>query len=263
MTYQPPGAYPGMPPYPGGAGAPPRPPLPETVRRAFLCMLGGAALSAASAVVTLTQLGQIRSAFEKGLPSDDPAMINSLATATIVVAVVAALVEIGLWLWMAFAAKAGKNYARIVGTVFFGVNASGTLFGTAGFVATSHNGATSSTLASSDTTLGQIVAWLMVLVGLAAVVLLWRRSSGAFFKPQQFYPVYPYAQPGYGYAQSGYPYGQPGYGYPAAGYGPGYGYPPGPQQQAAPQQQASQPQTPEQEAPQQQAQQSYEGPPQG
>lgn len=227
MTYQPPpGAYPGMPPYPGGVGTPPRPPLPESVRRAFALMLVGAGLSLAGAVVSAVQIGSIRAAFEKGLPGDAPDVINSLVAAAIIGAVVAAVVEVGLWLWMAFAAKAGKHYARVVGTVFFGVNAAGTVFGTVGFAVTEHDGAKSSTFATSDTAVGQGVSWLVLLVGLAAVILLWQKSSGQFFRPTPYYPVYPY--------------GQPGYGYPAQG----YGYPPGPQPQAP------QPQP-------------YDGPPQG
>jgi hypothetical protein len=238
MTYQPPpGAYPGMPPYPGGAGMPPRPPLPESVRRAFALMLAGAGLSLASAVVSAVQIGSIRAAFEKGLPDDSPDVINSLVTAAIIGAVVAAAIEVGLWLWIAFAAKAGKHYARVVGTVFFGIDAAGTVFGTVGFTVTEHDGAKSSTLASSDTAFGQGVSWLTLLVGLAAVILLWRKSSSQFFRPTPYYPVYPYAQPGYGY--------------PAQGYGPGYGYPPGPQPQGPqPQYDSPQPQQPYDGSPQ-------------
>lgn len=216
MTYQQPGAYPGMPPYPGPAGLPPaKPPAPESVTRAFQCMIAGAALSAISVVATFTQLGSIRSTFEKGLSNGDSDMVGSLVTATIVAAVVMALIEIGLWLWMAFSARAGKNYARIVGTVFFGINAAGTLFATAGYFVTAHSGSTSSTFATSDTVLGQIVDWLTFLVGLAAVVLLWRKSSSRYFKPEQFYPAPPYGYPG----QPGYGYGY-GYGYPGPGYAP-------------------------------------------
>jgi hypothetical protein len=214
MTYQQPGAYPGIPSYPGGAGLPPKPPLPPTVQRAFQCMIVGAVLSVVGVVVSFIQLGSIRSTLEKGLPNDSPSTIDSLVTATIVAAVVVALIEIGLWLWMAFAAKAGKNYARIVGTVFFGINAAGTLFATVGFFATSDSGTSSSTFASSDTSLGQVTDWLTFFVGLAAVVLLWRKESSRFFKPEPLYPAYGY--PGY----AGYP-GYPGYG-AAPGYGGGY-----------------------------------------
>lgn len=213
MSYQPPGPYPGMPQYPGGVGLPSKPPMPESVRRAYFLMLAGAGLSVLSGVVALTETGSIRSALEKGLPQDDPDLINSLVTASIVAAIVGAVIQLGLWLWMAFAAKAGKNYARITGTVFFGIATFGTLFGSVGFVATAHNGSTSSTFASADTALGQVMSWLTFLVGLATVILLWRRSSGEYFKPEQYYAG---------------PYGQP------AGYPAGYGYPPAPGAQQPP-----------------------------
>lgn len=222
MSYQPPGPYPGVPQYPGGAGLPPRPPIPQTVLRAYYCMLAGAALSIVSIVIAFTQRSQIRSVFEQGLPTDDSSTIDSLVTAAMVFAAVLGLIEVGLWLWMAFACKAGKNYARIVSSVFFGLNAAGTLFGTAGFVASSNSGGTSSTFASSDTTLGQIAGWLTFAVGLAAIVLVWVKSSGPYFKPEQLFAA-PYGYPGY-------PPGQPG---PMQ---PPYTYPYLPQQPQQPQQ---------------------------
>jgi hypothetical protein len=229
MTYQQPGAYAGMPAYPGGPGLPPKPPLPGSVLRAFQCMLGGAVLSVLSAVAVFPELGTIRSALEKGLPHDDHDMIDSLVTATIVVTVVTALIEAGLWVWMAFAAKAGNNYARIVGTVFFGLDAAATLFSTPGFFVSTNSGSTSSTFASSDTMLGQIVNWLIFVIGLAAALLMWRKSSSEYFRPEQFHPAPPYGYPGHGYPG----YGHPGYGYP--------GYPPN----AAPNMQGAPPQAPQ------------------
>jgi hypothetical protein len=211
MSHQPPGPYPGVPQYPGGVGLPPKPPLPQTVLRAFYCMLAGAALSVVSAVVTISQRNEIRSVIEQGLPNGETSTIDSLVTATMVFAVVLALIEIGLWLWMAFACKAGKNYARIVSSVFFGLSAAGTLFGTAGFVASSSNGTTNSTFAASDTALGQVAGWLTLAVGLAAIVLLWVKASSAYFRPEQLVAA-PYGYPGYFPGQPG-PAQQP-YTYP-------------------------------------------------
>lgn len=212
MSYQPPGPYPGVPQYPASAGLPPRPPVPTTVLRAYYCMLAGAALSVLSAVIAVTERNEIRSTLTQGLPGDDPSMVNSLTTAAMVVAVVLALIEIGLWLWMAFACKAGKHYARVTGTVFFGLSASGTLFGTVGFFASSSSGTTNSTFATSDTTLGQIASWLTFAVGLTAVVLLWQKASNAYFRPQQYFAV-PYGYPGQFPGQPGAPM-QPPYTYP-------------------------------------------------
>lgn len=195
MSYQPPGPYPGIPQYPGGVGLPPKPPLPQTVLRAHYCMLAGAALSIVSVVTAFSQRAEIRSVLRQGLPDTDPSTVNSLVTAAMAAAVVAGLVEVGLWLWMAFANKAGKNYARIVSSVFFGLYAVDALSGTVTFAASSGSG-TSSTFAASDTALAQVVTWLTFAVGLTAIVLLWVKASGAYFKPQQFLSG-PYGYPGY------------------------------------------------------------------
>ena len=42
--------------------------------------------------------------------------------AAVVTAVIGALIAIGLWLWMAWANRRGRNWARIVSAVFFGIN---------------------------------------------------------------------------------------------------------------------------------------------
>ena len=209
MSYQQPGPYPAFPQYPGGTAVmPPKPPLPQTVQRAYYCILAGAVLSALSVVTALTEINTIRSVLETGDPTADQSTINSLVTAAIAVACVFGLIEIGLWIWMAFATKAGKNWARILSTVFFGLEAASTVIGGLTYAASSSNGSSSTTFVSSDTVLGQIVGWLTFLAGLGAIILLWNKQSSAYFKPAAFYPP-----PGsYGYP--GMPPGAAPYNYP-------------------------------------------------
>jgi len=219
MSYQPPGPYPVFPQYPGGGvGMPPKPPMPQTVLRAHYCILAGAVLAAASVLLTLTQIGSIRSILQTGDPSADQTTINSLVTATIVAACVFGAIEVGLWIWMAFATKAGRNWARILSTVFFGLNAAGTVFGGLADFASSSSGSTNTTFASSDTTLGQICSWLGFGVGLAAIILLWNKASTPYFKPASYFPG---------------PYGYPGM--PPGGPMPPYTYPVMPSQGTGPQ----------------------------
>ncbi len=78
------------------------------------------------------------------------------------------LVGIALWLWMSWANGQGKNWARIVSTVLFGL-ATLDLFGV---------------FSQPKTVLGLVFPVLTWLVGLGAVFLLWRPDSSAFFKPQ-------------------------------------------------------------------------------
>ncbi len=69
-----------------------------------------------------------------------------------------------LWLWMARANGQGKNWARILSTVLVGL-ATLELIG----------------LHSVAEVFFAVLTWL---TGLAAVWLLWRPASSAFFKPQ-------------------------------------------------------------------------------
>jgi hypothetical protein len=203
MSYQPPGPYPAYPQYPGGAAMPnPRPPLPQTVRRAFYCMLAGATLTLVNAGITIAESGRIKQQLQTSLANSGASNTSVADTAGSVVIVMAcffAAIEIGLWIWMAYANKAGKNWARIVSTVFFGLEAAGMLLGGASYAATSSsNGTTSNaTFSGSSTGPGLVIGVLTFLVGLATIILLWNKASGPYFKPQQYlaYPPAPYTYP--------------------------------------------------------------------
>ena len=71
-----------------------------------------------------------------------------------------------MWIFVAQKCKAGKNWARITGSVLFAI-ATIDVIGAA--------------LAPEA---GLVKIWVLViwLIGLAAVVLLWRRSSTEFFQ---------------------------------------------------------------------------------
>ncbi|MBR7824851.1 hypothetical protein KDK95_00920 [Actinospica sp. MGRD01-02] len=203
MSYQPPGPYPQYPQHPGGAVMPDnRPPLPQTVLRAHYCMLAGAALAVVSAGITVAQSGTIKAQLNTDLTnagsSSSASIASTAGTFVIVAACFFAAIEVGLWIWMAYATKAGKNWARILSTVFFGLEATGSLVGGASYLATSSDGTTSSSAAysGSSTGAGEIVGLLTFLVGLAAIILLWNKASGPYFKaPAAYYPV-PYGYPG-------------------------------------------------------------------
>ncbi|HEY3869016.1 MAG TPA: hypothetical protein VGM10_11725 [Actinocrinis sp.] len=191
-------AYPSYPQYPGSEAAIPqsRPPAPPTVRNAFFCMLGGAVWEVVGLVVTLTQKNSIHSELQTKFPSDTPDKINTLTNAAIVEAVVAVIIGIGLWIWMAFVNRAGKNWARITGTVFFGISTLSVIIDVA---------AGSSGMGGAKSTTAQVVvAVIGWLIGLAAVLLLWNKASGPYFKRQNN----PYAQAPYPeqYPQPGQPY---------------------------------------------------------
>lgn len=204
-----PGPYPVFPQQQQNIPGAPKPPAPQTVMYAFYCMLGGAVLAAVNILVALTERDTIRNAFEAN-EAANPALsgqdVDTLVSAVMVFVVIGGLIGVGLWLWMAFKNRAGRNWARITGTVFFGIEALSTL----GSLAVSSGSNT--TFAANTTAGGKIVGVLGFLVGLAAVILLWHKQSGPYFKAPEYpygYPQMPgYFAPGYPAQGQPYPYGQ-------------------------------------------------------
>ena len=157
-------------PYPssGKPVEPERPAAPPTVQNAVKLMYAGAAVSTVSLIVSLVDIGGTKPAIRKARPSLTVAQVNQLNTFIISLAIVSGLVGIALWLWMARANGQGRSWARILSTVLFGL-ATLDLFGVA---------------SQPKTLLGLVFPVLTWLLGLGAVVLLWRKQSTAFFQPR-------------------------------------------------------------------------------
>ncbi len=158
-------------PYPttGKPVEPERPPAPPSVLNAVKLMYAGAAVSTVSLVISLTSISGTKAAIRKAKPSLTVAQVNQLNTFIVALAVVSGVVGVALWLWMARANGQGRNWARIMSTVLFGL-ATLDMFGV---------------LSQPKTLLGLVFPVLTWLVGLGAVILLWRRESGEFFKPRR------------------------------------------------------------------------------
>ena len=156
-------------PYPtsGKPVEPERPPAPVSVQNAVKLMYVGAAVSTVSLVISLVDIGGTKDAIKKARPSLTAAQVNQLNTFIITLAIVSGVVGVGLWLWMAKSNSQGRNWARIVSSVLFGL-ATLDLFGV---------------LSQPKTLLGLVFPVLTWLIGLGAVILLWRKDSTAFFKP--------------------------------------------------------------------------------
>jgi hypothetical protein len=84
------------------------------------------------------------------------------------------LIATGLWLWMGWANKGGRSWARITATVFFGLLTAGELAGLIKFI----TGTNRLTAGSSLLVAFLVVYWL---AGLSAVVFLWRQSSSDYY----------------------------------------------------------------------------------
>jgi hypothetical protein len=215
--------------------------VPATIKRAVWLMAAGSALSVVNAVLSGLWLRSFLGTFLNSIESaeggtvQDPVTTQAVSSIVIVSMVIGALLGVALWLWMLWKNQAGRSWARVLSTVFFGISClnlpsllTGGKLSTMPSTETSPNGTVvhlPSITVPADLVVSGIVYWL---VGLAVIILLWQRDSTRFFQartamkrlgvPGGGYPNY--AQPGYG--QPG--YGQPGYGQP--GYGqPGYAQP--------------------------------------
>ncbi len=144
-----------------------RPAAPAPVLNAVKLMYAGAAVSLVSLIISLTDVSGTKAAIRKARPSLTLTQVNQLNGFIIGLAIVSGLVGVGLWLWMSWANKGGKNWARILSSVLFGL-ATLDLFGV---------------FSQPKTALGLIFPVLTWLIGLGAIFLLWRPDSSRFFKP--------------------------------------------------------------------------------
>jgi hypothetical protein len=159
-------------PYPGGETQLPAtqpPPAPASVRTAVKAMYAGAAASLAGIVVDLLTLTATKTAIEKHSPSMTASQVASTQHALIAGFAAGGVIAAVVWVVLARCCRLGRGWARITGTVLFGLATVDTLVGLTTPVA----------LAAR---LWALVVWL---AGLAAVVFLWRRASSAYFRPRQ------------------------------------------------------------------------------
>jgi len=156
-------------PYPS-AGQPVdllRPPAlaPAPVLTAVKLMYAGAAVSTVPLIIALAFVGDSKAYHLRYLGhSLTAAQVSQWRPLIITVVIAFGLVVPALWLWIARANGQGRNWARNLSTLLL-VLATLQLAGNNGVVLV-------------------FCAALTWLIGLAAVWLLWRPASSAFFKPQ-------------------------------------------------------------------------------
>jgi len=169
-------------PYPSGGQptVPLRPRAPVSVLTAVKLMYAGAAIGAVQLIIGLALIIVDTKAAARGrflghsLAAQKPLIIT--------VWIVLSLIGIALWLWMARANGQGRNWARILSTVLFGL-------ATLQLITDLQQAV--SPAGTIEPVIGLLLAVLGWLPGLAAVWLLWRPASSAFFKPQGFTQALP------------------------------------------------------------------------
>jgi hypothetical protein len=153
------GQYPSEQPQPAASTG-----IPQLVNISFWMLIAAAVIFVISLLTGLTQLDDpaFRQAFDQqvkasnaGVTYDD---IKGVIAGTLVVF---AIIGAGLYLLVAFFVRKGKNWARILGTVFAALSVLG-LFGVPSFA-----------------TVGTVL-------GIAAIVLLYLPAAAPYFRKQQF-----------------------------------------------------------------------------
>jgi hypothetical protein len=166
--------YPSEQPQPSGSTG-----VPQLVNISFWLLIASAAIFVISTLTSLTALDDpmFRSTFEDQIEGSGAGVtyedMKGVIAGTLVVFAIIGLV---LYLLVAFFVRKGKNWARILGTVFAGLSVFG-LFGPPG------------------------LATIGTLLGIAAIVLLYLPAAAPYFRRQQ-----PFANP-YG-GNMGNPYGR-------------------------------------------------------
>jgi hypothetical protein len=145
-----------------------------TVRAAVRLMLAGAAVSTVNLIILVAVIGGIGASHAVPGHRLAAAQVSHLNTSAIAVAIVSGLIPIAAWLWMAGANGRGRNWARNLSAVLFGV------------ATLDLTGALRTPVIRVNfvpMNFGPTLPVLTWLVGLAAMWLLWRPASTAFFWP--------------------------------------------------------------------------------
>jgi serine/threonine protein kinase len=133
--------------------------LPGTMVAAVRLMYAGAAYALIYAIGFLIVIGSAL--------KDDPGSHTSLGAVAVAV-ILLSLIEIAVWLWIARACQNGRRWARVTGTVLFGIHTLSVL----AVLGNTHPGIERARLLT-------VISWL---IACGAVVLLWQRPSNAFFR---------------------------------------------------------------------------------
>jgi hypothetical protein len=147
---------------------PQRPPVPDSVRRAVMAMYIGAVTELIRAVLTIVTAGSLKAIIARTHPTMTAQVAHSYDDLLLIIEIIGSLIACGLFVWIALECRYGRNWARIVGTVLFGLGAFGALVG----------------VGIASVPLDQIWAFVPVLAGLVAVILLWQGTSSDYFTPR-------------------------------------------------------------------------------
>jgi hypothetical protein len=160
----------------GGGGSVAQPEPPVSVQRAVRLMLAGAAASTAFLIFGVIVTANVKNALTQWnatLPKAKqytPTQISNAATSYIVSTIIVGLIAIALWLWMARVNNRGRNWGRIIASVFFALWTFYTYQNIGG------------TRGSATFIVALVIILIIWLIGLGSLWFLWRPDSTGYFK---------------------------------------------------------------------------------
>lgn len=155
-------------PYPGGSAMPDhsRREPPPSIVKAVRAMQAGMVASLVGIILNLVSVGSVKSSIRHLEPHATAAQITMDQRMLIGESIAAGLIGAALWLWMAQSCRAGKPWARTLSTVLFGIY--------------TISQAASAAIGSSG--VGEIYDIVVWVIGLIAVIFLWRQPSSEYFR---------------------------------------------------------------------------------
>jgi hypothetical protein len=153
--------------------------VPAAVYAAIVLMRLGAALAIASVVSFALQRSEFRD--HVAARTGDASGAAKVLDVVVVGVAIAGLVCAGLWIWMAVMNAKGRNWARIVATVF------GALYISSGVLAFALNGSYVTAEVNNvrlDLSMQNALLLCSVLIAVPALVLMWVSSSSRWYEPR-------------------------------------------------------------------------------
>lgn len=144
-------------------------PPPKSITQAVLLMRIGAVVSVVDVIAGLLTRNSLHDNIRQSLVDNQSytaSKLDTAYTAALVSLVVAGLVGVALWLWMAHANGNGRKWARIVATVLGGLSILNLVLAMA---------------QSQASGLSLVLTVVTALLAVVILFLIWRRESSAFY----------------------------------------------------------------------------------
>jgi hypothetical protein len=127
----------------------------------------GSVLEVVAVVIALVSKGSLKSTILARHPAYTAAQLHTAEAARTVPLIIGGVIAAGLWIWMAWANRQGRGWARVVSAVLFGINTLDLIV-----AALVVRGAVASAVIG-------VVLWL---VGLGVIVLIFNQRSSPFYR---------------------------------------------------------------------------------